>query len=510
MAESSSISTNEKIEEVKGASSGQVEYLRRMARTSIYFLAKGVLGYKDVNQRVHGAFCTFFETCEKLRRMGLMPRGHLKTSLATITDGIRLGIADPDDTRLLVLNEGATGAIKILSEIRGHFERNRMLRQLFPEVVPDRFSGPGVIWSGEFANLKRNTVHKEPTYTAAGVGTALVGGHYTRIKADDLIGFDASESPTVMESTIAFYKTIEPLLMNQNTSIIDIIGTRWAVSDLYSFIMTFYGSRLAVFVREAIEDGKVIFPELHTLEAYETLMREAPHTWYAQYANNPLASGATDFPAGNVREFRFGLSGQTVILYVEPGKQKIFHLAELDKVILCDPNSGQKLAPDEAAIMAVGVTPDDEVVTLDDYSGRPTPSEYVDKIYDMSRKWDARAVGIEQVAAQNSKHYFEEKAQKSSYSVRVEPLKPKNRDKLTRIRRAIEPILKSSRMYCLATQTQLRGQIDRFPQIKEFGLVDAFSYGPEIWRKGMRQSDLDEGEEIVDKLLDGRNPRTGY
>lgn len=504
------LTANEKLEEVKGASSNQVEYLRHMARTSIYFLAKGILGYKEVNERVHGAFCRFFESEAKLRRMGLMPRGHLKTTLATITDSVRIGLSDPEDTRLLILNEGATGAVKILSEIRGHYERNKMLRQLFPDIVPDRFAGPGVVWSGEFANVKRNSVHKEPTYTAAGVGTALVGGHYTRIKADDLVGLEAFESPAVMESTITFYKTIEPLLVNQNTSIIDIIGTRWALHDLYNFVMEFYGSRLAVFVREAIENNQVIFPELHSLEAYETLMREAPLTWYAQYANNPLAGGSTDFPPGATREFKFSRDGRKVILYPEPGKEKVWDIAELDRVILCDPNGGERLAPDEAAMLVTGVTPDDDVVTLDDFSGRPSPSEYVDLIFEKARRWDTRAVGIEQVAAQSTKHYFEKKTEQEKFSVRVEPLRPRNRDKLSRIRKAVEPVLKSRRLFSLATQTKLRSQLDRFPQLTEFGLVDCLGYGPEIWRKGMRQEDLDEQEKLVEKLLDSRNPRTGY
>lgn len=504
------LSLNETMEEVTAASDSQVAYLRQMARTNLYFMSKGVLGYKQVNERVHGAFCRFFESCEKLRRMGLMPRSHLKTSIATIADSIRLGISDPEDTRLLILNEGATGSVKILSEIRGHFERNKMLRHLFPDIVPDRFVGPGVVWSGEFANLKRNSVYKEPTYTAAGVGTALVGGHYTRIKADDLVGFEALQSPAVMQATIAFYKTIEPLLSNQNVDIIDIIGTRWALHDLYSFIMEFYGTRLAVFVREAIENGEIIFPEMHTMEEYATLMKEAPLTWYAQYANNPLAGGATDFPQGAVQEYRFSLDGRRVILYLQSGKTKEFFLAELDRVILCDPNSGERTAPDEAAMVVTGVTPDDEVLTLDDFSGRPTPSEYVDLIFEKAKRWDTRVAGIEQVAAQSTKHYFEKKAEQEGFSVRVEPLKPRNREKLTRIRKAVEPVLKSRRLFCLTTQSKLRGQLDRFPQLSEFGLIDCLGYGPEVWRKGMRQTDLDEQEELVSKIVDKRDPLTGY
>lgn len=501
--------TPETLEEIAGSPAVQREHLRHMARTSIYFLAKGVLGYRDVNPRVHGAYCKFIEEEPKLRRLGLMPRAHLKTTLATITDGVRLGVIDAENLRMLILNETATGAEKMMSEIKGHFERNKILRLLFPEVIPDRFMGPGVLWSGSQANLKRQSVYKEATYTAAGVGTAVVSGHYTRIKADDLVGLEAFESPPVMEAAIRFFKTIEPLVANQNTSIIDIIGTRWSISDLYNFVIQFYGPRLATFVREAMENGQVLFPELHTLESYETLMREAPLTWYAQYANNPMAAGQTDFPTGAVREFKFSLDGNHVELMTPTGVKR-YHKEELDKVLLCDPNSGARLAPDDAAIVVTGVTPDDDIVTLWDRSWKPTPSEYVDEIYDQAQRWDVRAVGIEQVAMASTMHYFDKKAQEASYSVRLEPLRPKNREKLTRIRKAVEPLVKSRRVYCLATQTKLRNQFDRFPQLMLFDLIDAFAYGPDIWRKGMRISDIEENEAVEKKLLDRRNPRTGY
>lgn len=509
VAEESPVSEEEVIEEVDGLGSGDREYLRKAAQNDLYVLSKGVLGYKDVNVKTHGSFCRFFQSHESIRRLGLMPRAHLKSTIGTIADSIRLVLANPDEARVLIVGETATTAEKFLFEIKGHFQNSRLLKSLFPELIPERFSGPGATWSQTMASVRRTTSYKDPSWQAIGVGGAVTGGHFSRIKCDDLIGFDAARSPAKMKEAIDWVNNIEPLLIDQHCDIIDWIGTRWSRRDLYAHIMTSYLDELAVFTRQAIESGEIIFPEKHTWKEYERIQRISPAVWFAQYCNNPMAAGQTDFPA--VRPFRFSTDGQEVIFRDSHNREKRWKIFEhLDRVICADPNSGSVVANDLAAIAVVGVSPDDETFSLDMWSGRVSPSAFVDTIYSKTKRWKPRVVGIEKAGQQNTQHYFELKAAKERMWIRIVPLEPRNKDKETRIRTSMEPIIRSGLMYVLPTQNIIREQLASFPDCILFDELDALAYHTQISKKPIRPQANDEQAKIVKMILAKRSHRTGY
>jgi hypothetical protein len=497
-------------EEVGGLGESEQEWLRNMARNDLYFLSKGVLRYKDVSPETHGAFCKFVQGHEKRRRLGLMPRGHLKSTLGTIADSLRLGLADPDNARVLIVGETAETAQKFLEEVKGHVEKNELLRQLFEPLIPTRFSGPGVKWSQNMSSLNRRSAHKEPTWQAIGVGGAVVGGHFTRIKCDDLIGFEASRSPAKMREAIDWVDNIEALLVDQHTDIIDWIGTRWSRNDLYSHIMRGYGASLAVFTREAIEDGAIIFPQKHNWEEYERIQRIRPAIWYAQYCNNPLSTEGADLPIDLVRGFRFTTDNESIEFLDDAGQSQVYRLAELDRVLLADPNSGELTAPDTAAFQIVGLGPKDEVFVLHGWSGRVSPSVFVDKIFEASRRWRVRLAGIEKAGQQSTHHYLEKKMEGSSFYVRVVPLTPKNRDKEYRIRTALEPTIRSGKLYVLPGHSALREQIATFPDCTVIDELDALAYYPEVSRRPEAVDRQVDRSKVIDLMLARRSRRTGY
>lgn len=503
-------SEEEVLEEIQGLNSDQQAFLKKSCQSDLYVLSKGVLRYKDVNPDTHGKFCRFFQNHAKRRRLGLMPRAHLKSTIATIADSLRLGLADPDNARVLIVGETATTARKFLTEIKEHVEKNKLIQHLFPELIPSRFSGPGVVWSQEMARLNRNSVWREPTWQAIGVGGAIVGGHFTRIKCDDLIGFDAARSPAAMAEAIAWVENIEPLLVDQHTDIIDWIGTRWARNDLYSHIIENYLDELAVFTRQAIENGEIIFPQKHSWEEYERIQRISPAVWYAQYCNNPLVSGQSDLDIHAVRSYKFSHDGQSVLFYDDSGKQKKWHLDQLDRVLCADPNSGSLVAEDTAAISLVGLSPDNEVFVLFSWSGRVTPSAFVDNIFDQTKRWRPRVVGLEKAGQQNTEHYFKLKTEQEDVYVQIEPLRPENKDKPTRIRNSLEPIIRSGQLYVLPSQTALREQISAFPNCLVWDELDALAYFTQIARKPMRLESQKERTKVLDLVMARRSKRTGY
>lgn len=507
--------TNEEaVEEVSALPQSDIDELKEKCRTDLYFLALGVLGQgvseedQAISIGVHGQFCRLLEGEPKKRRLLLMPRGHLKSTIGTVADSVRLALADPNNARILIASETVTLAEKFLLEIKGHFEKNALLRSLFPELIPRRFSGPGVQWSSTMASINRTTGHREATWSAVGVGGSIIGSHFTRIKCDDLIGYEAMKSPAKMQDARNWVGYIEPLLTNVRQDSIDFIGTRWSRNDLYSYVMNYYGDALRVYTRSAIEDGAIILPQKYSWENYQRIQAENPALWFAQFVNNPIEHGQSDLAWGSVRRFKFSVDGEHVIL--DNGKR--WHLGQLDIVLTADPNSGSLTAPDAAAISVQGMSPDDELIQLDSWGGRVDPTAFVDLIFEKALRWKVRAAGIEKAGQQNTAHYLKRKCRESSQYINVVDLEPKGRKKDDRIRFNLGPIIKSGSYFILPSQTALAKQGADFPDTELWDELDAAAYGPDILRKPDRfdKPAKKRRDDIMKKLLERRSVRTGY
>ena len=499
----------ELLEELRAAPSSLIDKVKLRAKKDRYFLAKGILGYADVNPFTHGPLCRALEDRSRSRRMFLMPRGHLKTTLATITDSVGAALENPEECRILIVNEIEDNAIGFLSEIKAHFETNEILHLLFPELIPERFGGPGSRWSTARACLPRRTAYKEWTWTAAGVGKALAGNHFNRIKCDDLIGFESRESPANMRYAIAFAKTLEPLLINMDEDLIDFVGTRWSIHDLYREMLNIYGDDMAYFAREDIEDGQPIFPAKFSLKKLHRLSLIDPVLYYAQFKNNPIADGVKDFNSDKVRFFDFDAQGN-IVYRDENGYLQRWGREQLDVVMTCDPNSGELTAKDFPAIVVSATSPKDQVFVFEAWSRRVQPDAYVEQIFDMWVKWNPRVLGIEKAGQQSTLFYFKKLQKERKVYINVVPLTPKNRNKPERIRKVIQPILNTNRLFLRKAQEVLQHQIRFHPDLENDDELDALAYGADLWTSPMTARELAEADELEERVLSSRNPITGY
>lgn len=499
---------DEQLEEIRGLDSTTIAHLRRRAQKQLYFMAKGVMGYKDINMQTHGRFCQFVQDESNDRKLQLMPRGTLKSSIATEADSVRIAVDDPENARILIVNEILENSKDFLGTIRAQFEKNRFLQALFPELIHSRFSGPGIDWSGQSATLPRNTAYKEPTWMPLGIGGAATSKHFSRIKVDDMIGLKAKQSAADLKAAIAWNRNIESLAIDAHSTIIEWTGTRWGKNDAYQEIINRYGDDLAIFSRSMIEKGRIIFPEKYDWKFLRRIQDETPDIWASQYMNDPTSDVNLDFDYSNFRYFVFDNEGNVRFKY--QGRNEKWNRGDLDRVITVDPNAGGKKSPDEAAIVVTGQAPDENVFSLEVKSGRPSPTQLVQHIFDMCMKWRPRLIGIEQAGQQNTLHYFEEKMKKEQVYFNAIPLKHGNRVKEERIRTAIEPLVASQRLYLLRSQEGLYNQLKNYPDVKNDDIVDALSYAVEHWRKPIKLEQQQKNARIVKQILARRNPTTGY
>lgn len=492
------------VEEVRGFDSGQIAALKKRAENDLYFCAKGILGYVDLNPRTHLAFCRFVQDDNQgPTKMQLMPRATLKSCIATIADSFRRIVRNPDHERILIVNEIEENTIDMISEIKGHFQNNELVRMLWGDLIPPRFSGPGITWTSTKVSLNRKTSHKEPNIMGIGLGGAPTSKHFTRIKIDDMIGLEANRSPAVMKKANNFCDNIEPLRISYDGTVVEWTGTRWAKTDSYAHVMKTYEGEIRVFRRSMVENGQLLWPERFGWRQIKLLMKK-PAVWFGQYQNNPMSSETSDFDLADLRYYEVDADGRFKL-----GNDR-WPRESLDIVISCDPNSGEKTAPDEAAIVVSGTTPTGDVIVLEIYADRPDPSEYVAKIFSLAMKWRPRIIGVEQAAQQNTLFYLKQKFQEEGIYYRTEPLKHRNVVKAERIRTALEPLTSDHKIWLRRSQTKLIDQVKDHPDLENDDVIDALAYGSELWRRPLSFEQQTRNRDALKKVMAARNKVTGY
>jgi hypothetical protein len=505
-------------EDMDSLSSAQMEMLRDRCRHDLFFLSKGVLGRPDVDIYTHGPMCQFLVNEPSVRRLLLYPRGHLKSTLATVDDSIRLALKNPDN-RIGIFNEIEDNAIGFLREIKAPFENNELLRFLFPELIPEKLVGPGSHWSARSAAIRRPQTYKEGTWDVFGITGSPTSRHYTNLKLDDLIGLEAKKSPAKMKEAFTFLDNIDPLLVNLDENTIDMIGTRKLRFDLYHRAKEIFGDELVIHQRQPIEHGEPIFPRKFSLKRLLHIKKSRPEFYAAEYENNPVGKGNRDFAYESIRPFAFGNNGD-VVYRDDLGILRRFKVADLDLVMSADPNSGEKNAADFAAICVTGTAPNGYIFALYSWADRVSPSAFVDQCFSVYSRWRPRVIGIEQAGQQTTKHYFELKSREERLNPRVVTLKPKNRDKAARIRGALEPIISAGRLFVLKSSTTLRTQLEFHPDLENDDEIDALAYQAEegMWRAPLGYGDDPEEKEELDditrkireRMYATANATTGY
>jgi len=204
------------------------------------------------------------------------------------------------DTRILLVCETEKRASDHLRVLQTAMEQNKLIRAFWPHRVW-RDAKSAKKWNGQEMIIPRGTEWPDPSVRGIGVGQAITGAHPNCLIKDDLISIDAANSQLVMETAIEWHKTSRALMANQNTALEFIIGTRWAVRDLYEIIQN--DPSVECVVRAAIEDGRSIWPDHYSLEDLRRIQAEQGIMWPLLYMNSAADPELTDFQPDSLRYF---------------------------------------------------------------------------------------------------------------------------------------------------------------------------------------------------------------
>lgn len=219
----------------------EIEQLQHLCKTDLEFLYRELLGYDRFNKELHGNYpgdpsigkppgLAYYLEHSGPRKLILIPRNHLKSTVVTVAWSIQQILKNPD-IRICINNAKYDTAREFVSAIQSHLEVGGKLEKLFGS-----FRSPRLNWNRDsFTIAQRQLVRAQPTVMAASIDSILNGKHFDLIINDDLVEPNNVRTKEQINKVIDFHKDCFNQI-DKGGTIVD-IGTRWAAQDLYGHIL---------------------------------------------------------------------------------------------------------------------------------------------------------------------------------------------------------------------------------------------------------------------------------
>ena len=289
--------------------------MKLLAERKLFVFAKTILGMDRLTDHLHKEVCNNVQKCPPYRKLFLLPRDCFKTTIISKALPLHMFIQQPDtnpympgflgrNVKILLACETVDRGKKHITWIEAHLEKNELLRAFWPDVMWDAPRRDARAWNATEFFLPRDLSKEQsdPTMHTVGVGGAITGGHFDVIIDDDLVTFEAMNSQTVMQEAIQWHTLSRALLEDLDTSLEFIVGTHWAVHDLYTHIRK-NDPTVEIYKRSLVEDGKIIFPEEFSEAAVAGLRASFGPMFPLLYQNDPRDSELCDFSEGQLRYY---------------------------------------------------------------------------------------------------------------------------------------------------------------------------------------------------------------
>lgn len=221
-----------------------------------------------------------------------------------------------------------------------------------------------------------------------------------------------------------------------------------------------------------MEEGSLLFPaRLGRKELDQTKLDLSEYHYCGQYLQEPVPIGGGEFKQEWISYYRQGSTKPTnmniCILVDQAGGEEL--------------NKKKKKLSDWSVILVIGLAPDNNYYLLDAVRDRFNPTERIETIFQMHRKWNQLTgrppkVGCEQIGLMTDTHYLQEKQNKETYHFPIIPLGSGQRiSKEERIRKLI-PIMQNRRFYIPESLIYLDQEGRRWDLSNEFVNVELATF----------------------------------
>jgi hypothetical protein len=291
-----------------------------------------------------------------------------------------------------------------------------------------------------------------------------------------------------------FWASEKPLLASMRSSRVIVVGTRYAVDDVYDSILrkaykqegypmrNFERSEdgnWRVYYRKGIEDGKVIFPEEFTLEAYEEMSRNDYWTYVTQYLNDPQEAGLAELVAYEAQSASCEYDDSADDYVLELGMGHQVPLSDCDVVQAVDPAATERYVSaktSKSVALMLATTPRDECVAFSIRSGYVQPTQLFEWMFDHAKRYSRwmRSTFLEANAGfKVLGPILREEERRKGTSLHLRPFAAMG-DKDARIRSTLQPLLDAKRLYVVeAFSSALNEELRSFPQSRRKDVLDA-------------------------------------
>ena len=177
----------------------------------------------------------------------------------------------------------------------------------------------------------------------------------------------------------------------------------------------------------SFEEGELLFPERLSREVLDRKAVEmGPYNYAGQMLQEPNPIGG----------------GEIKIDYLNYFAATDFDASRCNLYILVDPAKGSEDAikndNDFTAMAVWALAPDQNYYLIDGVKERMNPTERINKLFELHRKWSAKTgkpprVGYEDIGMQADLHFINNKMKEDSYRIALTPLPPKGQKRLGKI-----------------------------------------------------------------------------
>jgi len=360
-----------------------------------------------------------------LRRLVLMPRGHLKSTLGT-TLYVMWRLYRNPELRIFVGSNKQTLSYSFIRELRQYFENEELQERvwnnrphiagaLIPELNTRNrsrnrnssedtdASDRKLIWNNTALQMVREGRYKEPSVTAGSVGSPITGQHYDIVILDDLVDFKNTESEVRKERVEEWIQDIENVLNQPQIVHIPVVGldtvggemiisgTRYAVDDYYGYLienqeeLDYEIHSRNIYKNSENSEGGYLWHERYNDHSVAMLKtRLSPRRFASQYLNTVYEKDVALFDLSTVElisDDNISTRGNQIFVAVNQRQYQI------NPIIAIDPAFSASKDSDDCAILVGAKLPDGRCVVLDATVERMEAAEVVKQVLRFSSKY---------------------------------------------------------------------------------------------------------------------------
>lgn len=230
-----------------------------------------------------------------------------------------------------------------------------------------------------------------------------------------------------------------------------------------------------------MESNQLLTPRLSRIDLDELRLNLTEYNYVGQYLQDPVPLGGGEFKEAWLQFYHSGA--------IKPTEMNIVIL--MDQAGGEDMNKRKKKLSDWTVISVIGLAPDNNYYLLDMIRDKLNPTDRVDTLFMLHRKWNQLSgkppkVGVEQIGMMTDAHYIREKNKQDAYYFSVTEVGG-TQIKEERIKWLV-PIMQQHRFYIPATLpyvdtqgrkfdlvTELKGEMASFPKARWDDILDTIS-----------------------------------